>query len=84
MFYGTKNSKVVKERNTLYLNQRYATDLIQDQIVGQIYYSYKSYQLNKTIVAIKYQNLIDSRKILNVSLKRYKVGKSNLLETIDT
>ena len=84
MFNGTKNSKVVKERNTLYLNQRYATDLIQDQIVGQIYYSYKSYQLNKTIVAIKYQNLIDSRKILNVSLKRYKVGKSNLLETIDT
>ena len=67
-----------------YMLKRYATELIQQQIVGQVYNRYKSYQLNKTIVALEYQNISDSREVLNVSLKRCKVEKSNLLETIET
>jgi outer membrane protein TolC len=27
---------------------------------------------------------VDSKEVLNVSLERYKIGKSNLLETIET
>ena len=84
LFNGTKNSKLVKERNILYLNQRYTTELIQQQIDGQVYNSYKSFQLNKTIVELEFQNLRDSKEVLNVSLERYKIGKSNLLETIET
>jgi outer membrane protein TolC len=84
LFNGTKNSKLVKERNILFLNQRYVTEQIQQQIDGQVFNSYKTYQLNKNIVDLEFQNLADSREVLTVSIERYKVGKTNLLETIET
>lgn len=84
LFNGTKNSKLVKERNILYLNQKYATEQMQQQIDGQVFNSYKTYLLNKTIVDFEKQNLIDSKEVLDVSIERYKVGKANLLETIET
>lgn len=84
LFNGTKNSKLVKERNILFLNQKYATEQIQQQIDGQVFNSYKTYVLNKTIVDLERQNLTDSKEVLDVSIERYKVGKSNLLETIET
>ena len=32
---------------------------------------------------LEQENLIDSKELLNVSIERYKVGKTNLLETIE-
>ncbi|MBK8365844.1 MAG: TolC family protein [Bacteroidetes bacterium] len=84
LFNGNKNSKLVKERNILYLNQKYVTEQMQQQIDGQVFNSYKTYLLNKTIVDLERQNLQDSKEVLDVSIERYKVGKSNLLETIET
>lgn len=84
LFNGTKNSKLVKERNILFLNQKYMTEQTQLQVDGQVYNSYKIYELNKTIVELEKQNLIDSKEVLDVSIERYKVGKANLLETIET
>ncbi len=84
LFNGTKNSKLVKERNILYLNQKYATEQMQQQIDGQVFNSYKTYLLNRQIVDLERQNLTDSKEVLDVSIERYKVGKSNLLETIET
>lgn len=84
LFNGNKNSKLVKERNILYLNQKYVTEQMQMQIDGQVFNSYKTYLLNKTIVDLEKQNLSDSKEVLDVSIERYKVGKSNLLETIET
>lgn len=84
IFNGTKNSKLVKERNILYFNQKYKTEQTQLQVDGQVYNSYKTYELNKTIVELEKQNLIDSKEVLDVSIERYKVGKANLLETIET
>ena len=84
IFNGNKNSKLVKERNILYLNQKYATEQMQQQIDRQVFNSYKTYLLNKTIVDLERQNLTDSKEVLDVSIERYKVGKSNLLETIET
>lgn len=84
LFNGNKNSKLVKERNILYLNQKYVTEQMQQQIDGQVFNSYKTYLLNKTIVDLEKQNLSDSKEVLDVSIERYKVGKSNLLETIET
>lgn len=84
LFNGTKNSKLVKERNILFLNQRYLTEQTQLQVDAQVYNSYKTYLLNKSIVDLEKQNLIDSKEVLNVSIERYKVGKANLLETIET
>jgi outer membrane protein len=84
LFNGNKNSKLVKERNILYLNQKYSTEQMRQQIDGQVFNSYKTYLLNKTIVDLERQNLSDSKEVLDVSIERYKVGKSNLLETIET
>jgi outer membrane protein TolC len=84
IFNGTKNSKLVMERNILFLNQKYMTEQIQLQVDGQVYNSYKTYELNKTIVELEKQNLMDSKEVLDVSIERYKVGKANLLETIET
>ena len=84
LFNGNKGSKLVKERNIMYLNQRYKTEFIQQQIDAQVFNSYKSFQLNKEIMELELQNLKDSKDVLNVSLERYKVGKANLLETIET
>ena len=84
LFNGNKNNKLIKERNILYLNQRYKTEFIQQQIDAQVFNSYKSFQLNKEIMELELQNLKDSKDVLNVSLERYKVGKANLLETIET
>ena len=60
------------------------TEQTQLQVDGQVYNSYKTYELNKTIVDLEKQNLIDSKEVLNVSIERYKVGKTKLLETIET
>ncbi len=84
LFNGNKNNQLVKERNLLYLNQKYFTEQAQQQVDGVVYNNYKSYLLNKEIVDLERQNLIDSREVLNVSLERYKIGKANLLETIET
>lgn len=84
LFNGTKNSKLVKERNILFLNQRYMTEQTQLQVDAQVYNSYKTYLLNKSIVELEKQNLMDSKEVLDVSIESYKVGKSNLLETIET
>lgn len=84
LFNGNKNNQLIKERNLLYLNQKYYTEQAQQQVDGVVYNNYKSYLLNKEIVDLERQNLIDSKEVLNVSLERYKIGKANLLETIET
>lgn len=84
LFNGGKNSKLVKERNLLYLNQKYRTEQAKQIVDAQVYTSFKAFELNKQIVDLEKQNLTDSKDVLNVSLERYRVGKTNLLETIET
>ncbi len=83
-FNGGRNSKLVKERNILALNQKYVTEQTQIAVDAIVYTNYKTYLLNKEIVELEKQNLKDSKEVLDVSLERYKIGKSNLLETIET
>lgn len=84
LFNGNKNNKLVKERTILFQNQTFLSEQIQQQIDAQTYNAYKTFQLNKQILNLELQNVIDSKEILNVSLERYKIGKSNLLETKET
>ncbi len=84
IFNGGRNSKLVKERNILALNQKYVTEQTQLAVDGIVYTNYKTYLLNKEIVELEKQNLKDSKDVLDVSLERYKIGKANLLETIET
>jgi outer membrane protein len=84
LFNGSKNNKLVKERNILALNQKYVTEQTQIKVDGVVYTNYKNFLLNKQIVGLELQNLKDSKEVLDVSIERYKIGKANLLETIET
>ena len=84
LFNGSKNNKLVKERNILALNQKYVTEQTQIKVDGVVYTNYKTFLLNKQIVGLELQNLKDSKEVLDVSIERYKIGKANLLETIET
>lgn len=68
----------------MYLNQKYATNQMKLQIDAMVYNSYQTYLRNKQIVELEKRNLADSKELITVSLERYKIGKSNLLETIET
>lgn len=83
LFNGNKNNQLVKERNLLFLNQKYTTDMLIQQVDATVYNSYRLFLMNKQILELEQQNLKDSQELLNISLERYKIGKSNLLETIE-
>lgn len=84
LFNGNKNNRLIKERNIQALNQRYVTEQIQLVVDAGVYVNYKSYLMNKGIVDLELQNLRDSKEVQQVSLERYRIGKANLLETIET
>lgn len=84
LFNGNKNNRLVKERNLLYLNQKYVTEQTKLLVDAEVFNNFKIFQLNKQVVELEKQNLADSKEVLNVSLERYRIGKTNLLETIET
>ena len=78
------NNHLEKERKLTFLNQKYITDQIKNNIDASVYNNYKVFLLNKQVVDLELQNLADAKEVQIVSLERYRVGKSNLLETIET
>jgi outer membrane protein TolC len=84
IFNGNRNNRLVKERSIQALNQRYVTEQTRIQIDGLVYVSYRAFLLNKQIAEMELRNLADSKEVQIVSLERYKIGKTNLLETIET
>ena len=60
------------------------TEQTQLQVDAVVYTNYKAFVMNKSIVDLELQNLNDSKEVQTVSLERYKIGKSTLLETIET
>jgi outer membrane protein len=84
LFNGMRNQKLVKEANLLALNQRYITQQTEQLVDGTVFVNFKAFQMNKQIVELESQNLSDSKEVQVVSLERYKIGKANLLETIET
>jgi outer membrane protein len=84
IFNGNKNNRLVKERSLLALNQRLQSEQISQQVDAQVYVNYQLFLLNKKIAQLELQNLNDSKELYTISLERYKVGKTNLLETIES
>lgn len=84
LFNGMRNQKLQKEANLLALNQRYLTQQTEQLVDATVLVNFKAFQMNKQIVELESQNLADSKEVQMVSLERYKIGKSNLLETIET
>lgn len=84
LFNGNRNNRLVKERSLQTLNQKYITEQTQLLVDASVYVNFKAFQMNKNIVDLEMQNLRDAKEVQLVSLERYKIGKSNLLETIET
>ncbi len=84
LFDGTRNSKLLKERKLLLLGQQYQTQQLEKIIDANVYINYKAFEINKQILNSEKQNLSFSKEVLDISLERYRLGKINLLETIET
>lgn len=84
LFDGTRNSKLLKERKLLLLGQQYQTQQLEKIIDANVYINYKAFEINKQILNSEKQNLSFSKEVLDISLERYRLGKTNLLETIET
>ena len=84
IFNGGRNHRLVQERNVFALNQKYVTERTKLDVDAQVFISYQAFLLNRQIVDMELQNLADSRQVLQISLERYKIGKTGLLETIET
>lgn len=84
IFNGNRNNRLVKERQINLLSQKYVTEQTRQNVDAIVFINYQSYQTNKKILALETQNLADSKEVVDISLERYKIGKANLLETIET
>lgn len=83
LFNGNKNNKLIKEKNILFLNQKYITEQTLLFTDADVSVAYKTFMMNKEIVNLETQNLQDAKSIISVSLERYKIGKATILETIE-
>ncbi len=84
IFNGGKNNRLVKERNILLMDQKYFSEDISLRVDALVFINYKTFILNKQVIALEQANLAGSKELLDISLERYKVGKTNFLETIET
>jgi outer membrane protein TolC len=84
LFDGSRNSKLVKERKLQLLGQQYQTQQLEKIIDANVYVSFRAFEIHKQIIESEKQNLLFSKEVLDVSLERYRLGKANLLETIET
>jgi outer membrane protein TolC len=84
IFNGGRYSKLAKERQIRLLNQKYITEQSKQQLDALVYLNYQGFLANQKILELEKQNLMDSKEVQMVSLERYKIGKANLLETIET
>ncbi len=84
LFNGNKNKKLIEERQIRLLSQKYLMEQQQQKIDGIVFVNYQMYLTNQKIMDLEKQNLIDSKEVLMISMERYKLGKTNLLETIQT
>lgn len=83
IFNGNRNNKLVKERSILALNQKLLSEQTLQQVNATVFLNYQVFQLNKKMASLEYQNVTDSKELLSISMERYRLGKTNLLETIE-
>lgn len=83
LFNGGKNRRLVMEKNILLSNQKLFTEQTIQKVDALVYIHYNAFLVNKKILELEKQNMEGSKEVFSVSLERYKVGKTNLLETIE-
>ncbi|HQQ94134.1 MAG TPA: TolC family protein [Bacteroidia bacterium] len=83
LYNGSKNRNLLKERNINLLNQQLITKQTELEVDAQVQVNYRRFLLSKQIAKLEFQNLTDSKELQNISLERYRIGKTNLLEIIE-
>lgn len=83
LFNGQKNASLVQVNKLRYVSQQYLTRLAQLQIENTLYTYINTFKNQKEIAALETNNLELSTKLSEITLERYKVGKTGILETIE-
>jgi outer membrane protein len=83
LFNGNKNRNLVREMNIQTLNQQLILKQTELEVNALVQLNYRRFLLSKQIADLELSNLIDSRELQSISMERYRVGKTNLLEIIE-
>lgn len=83
LFNGNKNRNLVKEMQIQNLNQNILLKQTELEVDALVQLNYRRFLLSKQIAELELSNLIDSRELQLISMERYRVGKTNLLEIIE-
>jgi len=83
LFNGNKNRNLIKEMNVQSLNQQIILKQTELEVDALVQLNYRRFLLSKQIAELELSNLIDSRELQIISMERYRVGKTNLLEIIE-
>jgi outer membrane protein len=84
LFNGNRNRKLVLERQISLLNTKLFIDESIKQVDALVYINYKNFLTNKLILDLEKSNLQSASELITISLERYRLGKTNLLETKET
>ncbi|MFO0355516.1 MAG: TolC family protein [Sphingobacteriaceae bacterium] len=84
IFNGMKNNRTVKEKEINVLSNRFLIDKTIQQIDALTFIQFQNYNTSKQITNLENENMKNSNELVKVSLERYKLGKSNLLEVKET
>lgn len=83
LFNGNKNRNLVREMNLQNLNQQIILKQTELEVDALVQLNYRRFLLSKQIAELELSNLLDSRELQVISMERYRVGKTNLLEIIE-
>ncbi|MBL7901251.1 MAG: TolC family protein [Bacteroidia bacterium] len=83
LFNGNKNRNLVREMNLQNLNQQIILKQTELEVDALVQLNYRRFLLSKQIAELELSNLMDSRELQVISMERYRVGKTNLLEIIE-
>ncbi len=83
LFNGNKNRNLIREMNLYNLNQQVILKQTELEVDALVQLNYRRFLLSKQIAELEMSNLIDSRELQFISMERYRVGKTNLLEIIE-
>lgn len=84
LFNGNRNRKLVLERQISQRNAKLLIDESMMQVDALVYVNYKNFLTNKKILELEKDNLKSASELIMISLERYRLGKSTLLETKET
>lgn len=83
LYSGNKNRNFLKEKDIAVLNQKLITSRVEQEVDGLVYVNYQKFLLSKKIAELELLTLKDSQELQGITMERYRVGKTNLLETIE-